>query len=85
MIIAMVLVGHFLDRFATGSFHIAYGKELHVFLLQEATQVIRAAISDSNAANRDPLAGRHGAVPTEGRAWNDLRSHNGGAGGDCSF
>ena len=68
----MMPVDHFLDRFAAGLLHVADGDELHVLLLQEAAQVVRASIADADAAQHDSLAGGDGAVEPQGRAGNDL-------------
>ena len=52
ILIAVLFVGHLLDRIAALCLHIADGHELHVLLLQEAAQVVRAAVADADAAQR---------------------------------
>ena len=79
LLIAVLLIGHLLDGHAAGLLHIADGGELHVFLLQEAAEVVRAAVADADAADDDPLAGRRGAVQPEGRTGNDRGRGDGGA------
>ena len=73
-------IGDLLDRRAAGRLHVADGDELHVLLLQEAAEVVGAAVADADAAEHDPLAGGDGAVPAEGGAGNDCRRHHRGPG-----
>ena len=68
VVVAVMLVGNFLDRIAANLFHVAHGQELNVLLLQEAAEIVRAPVADADAAHRDALARRDVAVEPECRA-----------------
>ena len=51
VLIAVLLVGHLLDRDAARFLHVADGHELDVLLFQEAAQVVGAAVADADAAD----------------------------------
>ena len=68
-LIAVQFVDPLLDGDAAGFLDVADGGELHVLLLQEAAQVVRAAVADADAADDDPLAGGDGAVAGPGPSW----------------
>jgi hypothetical protein len=52
-----LVVGEFLNGLTTRFLHIADSNELHIRLLQKTTQVIGAAIADSDATDDDSFAG----------------------------
>ena len=59
VLVAVLLVGDFLDRIAARRLHVAHGDELDVVLLQEAAEVVRPPVSDADAAQRDSFVGRN--------------------------
>ncbi len=65
----MMRVDCLLDRFATRFFDVTYCHELHVRLLEETTQVIRASITNTDAAYYDALAGCNCTVTPQRAAW----------------
>ena len=67
-VVAVLLVGHLLDADATVFLDIADRRELDVVLLEEAAEIIGAAVADPDAAEDDALARRDRAVEAEGRA-----------------
>ena len=56
--VAVLRVDHLLDRLAALGLHVADGHEPDVGLLQEAAQVVAAAVADADAADDDLFARR---------------------------
>ena len=71
--IAILRIYRLLDRLAAIGPHVADGHEPGVGLLQEAAQIVRAAVADADAAHQNPLAGGHRAVFPACRGRNQLR------------
>ena len=60
--VAVLCVGHSLDRLAPIRPNVGDGREVHARLVEHVTQNKPAAVADANAAQHNPLAGRDGAV-----------------------
>ena len=65
IVVAVLGVGHGLDRLPPAGPDVADGHELHVRLGDHALQVVPAAGADADGAQHDPLAGRHDAVAAQ--------------------
>ena len=74
IVVAILLVGHGLDRLAALGPDVAYGHELHVRLGHHALdQVVPAARADADGPQHDAFAGRHQAVAAQGPPGNKRR------------
>jgi hypothetical protein len=67
----MMLIDALLDRGASLLFDVTDRNELHILLLQEATEVIAASISDSDSPHHDSITGRHSTIEPKCRTGND--------------
>ena len=85
VLIAILVVGNFFDRRTPIGLHVGHRHELHVRVGQETTKVIGAAVSDTDPAHHNPLAGGRGRVFTQRRAGNQAGRHQCGAGLDRPF
>jgi hypothetical protein len=74
ILVAILLVGLFLDGFATRGFDIAYRYEPNVALVQKAAKVISAPVANANATEDDSFAGRDAAVFAKYGSGNKLGS-----------
>ena len=80
VVVAVLGVGHGLDRLAPAGPDIADGHELHVRLGDHAFQVVPAARADADGPQDDALAGGHDAVAAQGPAGRSTAGRRAGHG-----
>src|SRR5207302_1774821 len=73
ILVAVFVIGPFLDALAAGLFDVAHSHELHVGFLEKTTEIIRAAVADTDGAEHDAFAWGGAAVLAQHGTANDLR------------
>src|SRR5258708_2284897 len=83
VLVAVLAVGFLLHRATSFSLDVANRHEANVRFFQETTQVVGAAIADTNAAQHDLFAWRYIAFPSEHPRGHELWQGEDRTGLDC--